>query len=505
MAIRFNFAIDVVERLGRERPGDEALRAIATSGNRESLTFAEVAEGADNVAAGLAAAGVGKGDVVMTMIGARPEWVLATLGTWRLGAVALPGAEQLRAADIALRIDNAKPILLLIAERDRREVEGALRLAQHAPRVLEIDRGLPTGAPIDPSPTITDDAALIVFTSGSGGEPKGVVHTQGYLLGQRLQAEHWYDARPGELAWCTAASGWSLSSRNAFVAPWITGAACLLHDARFDPGERLEIVAAEGINVLCQSPTEYRMIAKHAQLVDWRSPALRHMLSAGEPLNPEIIATFHAATGLDISDGYGQTETGAVAGTPPGSEARPGSMGMPLPGCAVEVLDPAGEAAEQGEMCMDPATIPTFFAGYLNEDPIDRAARWHTGDRVRRDSDGHLWFEGRIDDVIVSAGYRIGPFEVESALVSHPAVAEAAAVAAPDDERGSIVKAVVVLRDGHRGNDRLARDLQDHAKQVTAPYKHPRAIEFRDELPKTSSGKIKRAALRAEAAGAAQR
>jgi acyl-coenzyme A synthetase/AMP-(fatty) acid ligase len=220
-------------------------------------------------------------------------------------------------------------------------------------------------------------------------------------------------------------------------------------------------------------------------------------VSAGEPQNPEVIGAFEETLGLEIHDGYGQTETGQLTGVCAGDEVRPGSMGRPLPGFLLEVLDHEGEPSEDGELCLDPSTVPTFFHGYLGEDRF-RAPRWHTGDRVRRDEDGYLWFEGRTDDVILSAGYRIGPFEVESALVGHEAVAEAAAVAAPDEERGSIVRAVVVLRQGRRGDEQLVRELQDHVKRTTAPYKYPRKIEFRDELPKTPSGKIKRAELRAE-------
>src|SRR6185312_7673668 len=251
------------------------------------------------------------------------------------------------------------------------------------------------------------------------GEPKGVLHAQRYLHGQSLQAEHWLAPQPGELVWCTAASGWSKSARNVFIAPWLRGAAALLHDARFDPHERLELLAREGVAVLCMAPTEYRVIAKRATLAPL--PALRGMVAAGEALNPEVLRAFEEVTGLRIRDGYGQTETGQLTGAPAGGETRAGSMGPPLPGVALEI--------EDGELTLDPATAPTFFLGYLGEQVArgedgawrveDRrgSGRWRTGDRVTRDEDGWLYFEGRGDDVIVSAGYRIGPFEVESALV----------------------------------------------------------------------------------------
>jgi acyl-coenzyme A synthetase/AMP-(fatty) acid ligase len=493
----FNFTRHVVDRLASERPDDEALRAIGGDAALRSYTFADVARRASETAAGLHAAGVGRGDVVMTMMGARPEWAFAMLGAWRLGAVVLPCSEQLRAKDIALRMERTRPALVLAAGADMAELERAGRDIEHAPRLIDVDAdGLLTGSDAVPAAdTDAGDAALVIFTSGTAGEPRGVVHTQGYLRGQSVQAEHWLGPRPGELSWCTAASGWSKSARNAFVAPWTAGAACLLHDARFDPEERLEIVAEQKVAVLCQSPTEYRMIAKRTSLAGGRPTTLRHLVSAGEPLNPEVMDVFRAAMELDIHDGYGQTETGQLTAMPTGEQVRPGSMGKPLPGFELEILGERGEPATDGELCLDPATVPTFFRGYLGEEPFGEPV-WRTGDRVRRDDDGFLWFEGRLDDVILSAGYRIGPFEVESALVEHPAVAEAAAVATPDAERGAVVAAVVVLRSGEVGDERLVRELQEHVKRSTAPYKYPRIVRFVDELPKTASGKIKRAELR---------
>jgi acyl-coenzyme A synthetase/AMP-(fatty) acid ligase len=493
----FNFTVDVLERLARERGAAEALRAVDATGGVQTFTFAEVAERSARVSGGLAALGVGRGDVVATLMGARPEWVFAMLGAWRLGAVALPCSEQLRRKDIVMRLDAARPCLVLAAERDMEELGAALEHADHRPAVRDVDAGeLPDGEASEPCATALDDPALMIFTSGTAGEPRGVVHVQRYLRGQATQAEHWLGARAGELSWCTAASGWSKSARNAFVAPWTMGAACLLHEGRFDADERMGLVAEQGVNVLCQSPTEYRMIAAHTSLDDRELPALRRLVSAGEPLNPEVIETFDKALGLSIHDGYGQTETGQLTGMPVGEPVRPGSMGKALPGFGLQVVDEESAPAEEGELALDPATVPTFFRGYLGEEPFGDSV-WRTGDRARRDEDGYLWFEGRLDDVILSAGYRIGPFEVESALVEHPAVAEAAAVGYPDFRRGSVVRAVVVLRDGYEPSVKLAAELQEHVKELTAPYKYPRVVEFRTELPKTSSGKIKRAELRA--------
>jgi acyl-coenzyme A synthetase/AMP-(fatty) acid ligase len=474
-----NFARDVVDAAD---PGRLALVELAHDGARREWTFGEVSDRAARLAGTFAAHGVGRGDVVMTLIGNRPDWVCAMVACFRIGAVVLPCTEQLRAKDLRLRLDAARPLLVLADERNAAELEAT---EPSCPVLTIPDETLYAALAAPAIELAPEEPCLITFTSGTAGEAKGVLHAQRYLSGQHVQAEHWLDARPGDLVWCTAASGWSKSARNVFIAPWIRGAAALLHDARFDPHERLELLERERVNVLCMAPTEYRVIAKRAE--PRPVPGLRGLVAAGEALNPEVLRAFHDATGLWIRDGYGQTETGQMTGAPLGEEIRPGSMGRPLPGVRLWVDD--------GELVADPATVPTFFLRYLDDEP-PAGDMWRTGDRVRRDDDGFLFFEGRADDVIISAGYRIGPFEVESALVAHPAVAEAAVVAAPDDERGAIVRAVVVLRDGTAPSDALARELQEHVKATTAPYKHPRRIDFAADLPKTSSGKVRRALLR---------
>jgi len=492
-----NFAREIVDASPTERL---ALVELARDGARREWSFGLVAERSARMAGALQALGVGRGDIVMTLIGNRPEWVLGMLACFRLGAVVLPCTEQLRAKDLRLRIDTVSPALILADERNRKELEAALAGAGTAVPVAYVpDERLFAAEPVSAVELGDQDPCLITFTSGTAGEPKAVVHAQRYLDGQRVQAENWLGAREGELVWCTAASGWSKSARNVFIAPWLSGAAALLHDARFDPHERLELLERERVNLLCMAPTEYRVIAKRATLRPFEH--LRGMVAAGEALNPEVLRAWREATGLEIRDGYGQTETGQTTGTPLGVAARPGSMGRALPGMRLAILD--------GELTVDPASVPTFFLGYLGEhvqrdadgewnvDDRRDGEPWMTGDRVTEDEDGWLYFEGRGDDVIVSAGYRIGPFEVESALVAHPAVAEAAAVAAPDEERGSVVRAVVVLREGdYVPSPELVRELQDHVKRETAPYKYPRIIDFVEELPKTASGKVKRAQLR---------
>ena len=475
-----NFARDVVDAAPADR---EALVVIDRDGARASVTFGEVAERHARLAGTLAARGVGRGDVVLTLIGNRPEWVEAMLACFRIGAVVLPCNEQQRAHDLRLRLELARPAVVIADERNLGELRAA---GPDCPVLVIGDEELYAAPPAPAAELDPLDPCLITFTSGTAGEPKGVVHGQRYLPGQQTQAEHWLDAHPGELVWCTAASGWSKSARNVFIAPWLRGARALLHDARFDPEERLDVLERERVDVLCMAPTEYRVIAKRAALRPL--PSLRALVAAGEALNPEVLREWKAATGVEIRDGYGQTETGQLTGNLAGRPAKPGSMGLPLPGIGLDVVE--------GELVADPATVPTFFLRYLGEEPASEDRPWRTGDRVSRDEHGYLYFEGRSDDVIISAGYRIGPFEVESALVTHPAVAEAAAVAAPDQERGSIVRAIVVLRDGFVGDASLARELQDHVKAQTAPYKYPRVVEFADVLPKTASGKVKRAELR---------
>jgi acyl-coenzyme A synthetase/AMP-(fatty) acid ligase len=490
-----NFAGDVVEQL----PGSSiALVELARDGARREWSFAEVSERSARLAGTLQRLGIGRGDIVMTLIGNRPDWVFAMVACLRIGAVVLPCTEQLRAKDLRLRLDAVRPSLVLADERNRAELEAAQPQCRVA---LVPDERLYDAEPAPAADLSPQEPCLIAFTSGTTGEPKAVVHAQRYLNGQRLQARHWLGPRAGQLVWCTAASGWSKSARNVFIAPWLCGASALLHDERFDPAQRLQLLARERVNVLCMAPTEYRVLAKRTTLHALSD--LRAMVAAGEALNPEVLRAWNEVTGLDIRDGYGQTETGQLTGAPLALAVRPGSMGKALPGVGLLIKD--------GELTANPRTVPTFFLGYLGEH-VQRGedgswrvedrrggGPWRTGDLVAQDEEGWLRFEGRDDDVIISAGYRIGPFEVESALVAHPAVAEAAAVAAPDEERGSVVRAVVVLRDGDAPSPQLARELQEHVKRETAPYKYPRIVEFAAELPKTTSGKVKRAELRGRA------
>jgi acyl-coenzyme A synthetase/AMP-(fatty) acid ligase len=479
---RVNFIEDVMEASPASRLG---IVAVDAEGNRRDWHFGELIACSAGVSGAFAARGVRRGDVVMTLVGNRIEWVLSLLACWRMGAVALPCSTQLRSHDLEHRVAAAEPVLCVGEEALLGNLPGGVPTMDMAEFADVLDEERPQETPAAVAAMEPEDPALIVFTSGTTGEPRGVLHGYRYLAGQRMQAEHWLGSRRDELVWCTTATGWSKSARNVFLAPWLTGAAAAIHDGRFDPPERLDFAEALGVNVLCQAPTEYRMLARRTTLRPL--PELRRMVSAGEPLDPETIAAFRAGTGLEPADGYGQTETGQVTANLAGEPIRQGSMGKPLPGMQTRIVE--------GELQLRVASSPTFFSRYLDGERFE-GEWWPTGDLVEADADGYLFFKGRDDDIILSSGYRIGPTEVEAALLSHPAVAEAAAVAAPDPERGAVVRAIVVLRD-RDGSEDLVHELQEHCKRETAPYKFPRIVEFATELPKTSSGKIKRAQLRA--------
>jgi len=480
-----NFIAELLDARPASHP---ALVAISRDGERRLWHLGELGARAGGVSGAFAARGVRRGDVVMTLVGNRVEWVLALLACWRMGAAALPCNTQLRRRDLEHRVAESNPVLCVGEEDLLSEMPSGTECMTTAEVADALDEDRPQQTPADVADLDPGDPALVVFTSGTTGEPRGAVQPVSYLGGQRAQAEHWLGAREGDLVWVTTATGWSKSARNVFLAPWLMGAAALICDQRFDPDGRLEVCEREEVGVLCQAPTEYRMLAAGGALRPL--PRLRRAVSAGEALGADVLAEFRAAWGVEVADGYGQTETGHISGNLVGREVRPGSMGQALPGIEVRV---AG-----GELQVRAASCPTFFSGYLDaEGPPDLVDGewWATGDLVSQDGDGYLFHEGRADDIISSAGYRIGPAEVESALLEHPAVAEAAAVPAPDPERGSVVRAVVVVRD-REPSDELARELQEHVKSVTAPYKFPRIVEFADELPRTASGKLRRAALR---------
>jgi len=510
----FNFGRDVIDVLARE--DRRGLLFVDAAGARTDVSFPAIALATQRWAGAFEQLGIAKGERVVVLLPKIPAWLYAMTALARLGAVVVPCSEQLRAKDLAFRAQHSEATTIVAHRSNRAEVELLRPLAPGVTRYLlvgepddvpgwtALDARVELAEPFAGNPTSSNDMAYIVYTSGTTKDPKGVVHVHGYTYAKRMQARVWLDAKPTDLVWSTAGTGWAKSLWNVLLGPWSCGSAIALDEGGFEPAARMDLIRDLEVTVLCQAPTEYRLEAKLEGLGErWSLPKLRHCVSAGEPLNPEVLARWKDAFGLTILDGYGQTENSLLVANVPGMDVRPGSMGKPTPGHDVDVVDPDGRPCAPGDVGDigvrgDP---PTLFRGYYKNDEETRASRrgdWYlTGDRAQKDDDGYFWFVGRSDDVISSGAYRIGPFEVESALLEHPAVLESAVVGSPDPDRGNVVKAFVVLRAGQAPSAELVRELQEHCKRVTAPYKYPREIEFVAELPKTRSGKIRRVELRA--------
>ncbi len=512
---RWSFGRDVVERWAAD-PQRPALDWRDARGARQTLGFGDVRDGARRLAGLLEDLGVAAGEPVIVMLPRIPSWHRVMVGVLQAGALAIPCSTLLRPRDLAYRIRHSGAVALVVAGEQIPTCEAISeelpslrhRLAHCEPGAslpggwLDLDAAL-AGQSTERSgrETRASEPALVFYTSGTTGPPKAVLHSHAYTAAQRFTSRYWHGLREGERIWTTSDTGWAKAAYGVLFGPWGLGAEVALYDGRFEAARELELLAEIDPHVFCAPPTEYRMLVKQP-LTGLRVPRLRECVSAGEPLNPEVIRSWQQATGIAIRDGYGQTESILLVGNLPGMPLRPGSMGLPLPGQPVEVIDEDGRPAEAGQVgdIAVRGRPPGLFEAYWKDpEATERSRRgdWYlTGDRALRDEDGYFWFVGRNDDVIISAGYRIGPFEVESALVEHPDVVEAAAVAAPDPERGQVVKAYVVLRPGLSGDAELARRLQEHVKQVTAPYKYPRSIVFSESLPKTVSGKIRRVELR---------
>ncbi|HUW40891.1 MAG TPA: AMP-binding protein [Rectinemataceae bacterium] len=518
----FNFAYDVMDELARQKPDAPALVWCDEKGGEATFSYAQLKAWSDKTANFFAAAGIGKGDPVMLVLKRRYEFWFSILALHKLGAIAIPATHLLTAKDIVYR-NKAADIKMIVTVADS-EVQAHVDEAQaDSPSLkakaclggarsgwLDFTAGVekasekflrPTGARANRN----GDIMLLYFTSGTTGMPKMVLHDFTYPLGHILTAKYWQNVKSGGLHLTVSDTGWAKAVWGKIYGQWLSECAVFVYDYdRFVPKELLAVVARHGVTSFCAPPTIYRFFIKE-DLKSYDFSKLQYCAVAGEPLNPEVYSRFKEATGISLREGYGQTELTVVVATFPWMEPKPGSMGKPSPGYDIDIVDDEGrscEAGEEGQIVVrtDKRKPVGMFGGYYRDQALTDSV-WHdgvyyTGDMAYRDEDGYFWFIGRADDVIKSSGYRIGPFEVESALLEHPAVLECAITAVPDPDRGQVVKATVVLAKGWTAGDNLKVELQEHVKKVTAPYKYPRVVEFVSELPKTISGKIRRVEIR---------
>jgi acyl-coenzyme A synthetase/AMP-(fatty) acid ligase len=513
---RFNAVLSILEPWAAEDPGAAAVLSLDAAGEVVARqTTAELARASREAARALLELGVGKGDRVFVMLPRIPQWYAAMLGCMRIGAVPMPGPNLLTPKDIAYRIEQGQATAAITDPAGAVKVDatgaglGVRLCVGGAPSGwLDFDARLAAAGDGDTpqDPTHRDDPLLLYFTSGTVAYPKLVEHPQSYALGHIGTARFWHDLRPGDLHWTVSDTGWAKAAWGGLFGQ-MHERACIVQVAlrRPDADAVLSILERHGITSFCAPPTLYRLLVQ-ADFSGHDLSALRHCTSAGEPLNPEVIRAWSEGTGgLTVYDGYGQTETTCIVANYRTVPVRPGSMGRPMPGWDVTVVDDAGDAVEAGEVgnvvvrCAPDRPVG-LFPGYLGDPEATaeafRGPFYFTGDKASIDEDGYLWFSGRNDDVITSSAYRIGPFEVESALVEHPAVMEAAVIGRDDPERTQLVVGVCVLAPGRSPSPGLAAELQDFVRHSTAPYKYPREIHFVDELPKTVSGKIRRTELR---------
>ena len=484
-------------------------------GNRSRLTFANIRDQSNRIANVLTALGVKRGDPVMIVLPRITLWQSVYIGALKAGAIVVPCVSMLREKDLVFRA-NHSGARAIIAGPESVDLIGDLRSQCPTLKHYLLAGAARTGwtsiqesmqaASRDFRPLVTsgDEPAICYYTSGTTKEPKAVLHGHAYTWAHQFTGSLWLGLKADDRHWTTSDTGWAKAAYGVLFGPWMNGVTTFMYNGRFEPKKQLDLMRRYRITSFCAPPTEYRMLVKE-DLAQVQLPALRHCAGAGEPLNPEVIEIWREHFKLLIHDGYGQTETALVAANLPGMAIRPGSMGRPFPGIDVSLVDENLSEVAPGDVGqiavrVTPDKPPPIMLEYW-KNPEENAAAFQgdfylTGDNAYRDPDGYLWFVGRADDLIGSAGYRIGPFEVESALLEHPAVMESAVVASPDPDRGSIVKAFVRLKPGTAGNDALVTELQEHVKRITAPYKYPREIEFVDDLPKTVSGKIRRVELR---------
>ena len=517
---RFNWAYEVFDKWA-EDPNKLAMLWVSPDGKPRNVTFRELGDRSRRAANALAGLGLEPGDRLFIMLPRLVEWWEIMLGCIRGRFVTVPGTTLLTARDIEYRINISGSKVAITDPENVAKVEAVAASCPSLERIVVVGESddhtnyedlLGKASPDLENPhNKSDDPMVLYFTSGTTGYPKMVINTHAtYPIGHIPTGKFWLDNRPTDLHWTLSDTGWAQAAWTCFFAPWNMGAAIFIWDqrGRFEAGPVLEMIERFPITTFFAPPTAYRMIVLE-DIQNFKPKALRHCVGAGEPVNPEVIDAWKAATGHHIWECYGQTETTLVAATFPGMEYRAGSMGVQAPDYNVAIVDQDGRelrSGDEGEIAIrvNPRRPVGLFPGYWQNPEANancfRGDWYYTGDRATQDEDGYIWFVGRADDVIISSSYRIGPTEVESAMIEHAAVAEAAVIGKPHPLRGNIVKAFVVLAPGFEPSDDIAVELQNHVKQTTAPYKFPREIEFVAELPKTISGKIRRNELRANAA-----
>ena len=520
----FNFAYDVVDAYAAEEPDKKALLWTDDRGGEIQFTFADMKRETDRTASYFQSLGIGRGDMVMLILKRRYEFWFSILALHKLGAVAIPATHLLTRKDVVYRCNMAgikaivaagEPMITGHIAAAMPESPTTKLLISVGPEVpegfLDFHEGIRHAAPfVRPQHVNTnDDIMLMYFTSGTTGEPKMVAHDFTYPLGHISTGCFWHNLHEGSLHLTIADTGWAKAAWGKLYGQWLAGANIFVYDhEKFTPADILRKIGQYRITSLCAPPTIYRFLIRE-DLSKYDLSSLEYCTTAGEALNGAVYDTFKRLTGVRLMEGFGQTETTLTLATFPWMEPKPGSMGVPNPQYEIDLLTPDGRSAEDGEQGQivirtDRGKPLGLFKEYYLNDGMTHEV-WHdgvyyTGDVAWRDEDGYFWFVGRADDVIKSSGYRIGPFEVESALMTHPAVVECAITGVPDEIRGQVVKATIILGEKYRprAGEELIRELQDHVKRITAPYKYPRIIEFVDELPKTISGKIRRKAIRAD-------
>lgn len=530
----FNFAYDVVDEWARIEPDRKALLWTNEAGDVKQFTFADIKRESDKTAAYFQQLGIGRGDMVMLIMKRRYQFWFAITALHKLGAVAIPATHLLTDEDIVYRCQSAS-IRAIVAVGDDVVLDHIIKAAPDCPSVknyISIGPKVPEGwcdfnASIESAPPFVrpevvnepGDISLMYFTSGTSGEPKMVAHDFRYPLGHIITAKYWHNLDENSLHFTLADTGWGKAVWGKYYGQWIVGANVFVYDfEKFHPVDVLEMIHKFHITSFCAPPTVYRFLIRE-DVKKYDISSLKYCTNAGEALNPNVFERWYELTGIKLHEAFGQTETTATVGTYPWIEPRPGSMGKPNPGYDIDLITADGQVAEDGQQ--GEIIIRThgrrpegLFLGYYRDPELTHKnfhdGIYHTGDIAWRDEDGYYWFVGRKDDVIKSSGYRIGPFEVENALMKHEAVVECAVTGVPDEVRGMAVKATVVLSKEfadtpgieydveYRGKEvpALVKDIQDFVKRTTAPYKYPRVIQFVHELPKTISGKIRRVEIR---------